>query len=563
MKRLANLIDDIAAAVGDASRIAVVVDYLIAASAADATWAIRWLSGIRPQRLVAPARLRAEVCAAAAIADWLFDDCLKAVGDRTETWALLWPAPDSPDPALPLSALTTLLAATSARSPRPGDAEVESRIAALLALCSQVDNATRRVALGIASGTLRSPLPAPLLVRALAAWLGSSVALIALRLPGWLGLASDARAIAGLGQAADAAEAAAMPSDWARQVAIDDGLSAAPPDETLTPMPMLVLAWHDGPRAQIVCHGGRARLWREQGARVESVSTSGLPDGSAVEGVWLEGDGAPALIVDTVWRWPGVDLAALSAQSRLGLVGAERSSGLAIRIAQILWSASEAEADDDGDEPSMRCPVRSPITAAARVNPTSATLTALAPLHHRCREHGVAGLLLRGSGSGASHHPDRIWRARPLSIAAVLIQAQATTSTTFSEFGFAVWNRRPRDDAEIAAVVEAIAQRRHPHADDLQLVVFAKTSAGIDDLNQRDALDALVKATTVERFGPVRSVLPSLVAAITFDAVVRSPRRKSGVATTAPRIDALQPGLTLNAAATVADLLALVAGVAT
>jgi DNA ligase-1 len=259
----------------------------------------------------------------------------------------------------------------------------------------------------------------------------------------------------------------------------------------------------------------------------------------------------------------------MSARSRLALVGADRSGGLAVRTAQVLWSASDAEADDDdGDELPTRSRSRSlnaaisATAAAAPIIQAASTLTALTPLHQRCRELGIAGLLLRGPGSGAGHGPDLIWPARPLSIAAVLIQAQAATATTLSEFGFAVWNRRPRDDTEIAAVVEAIAQRRQPHADDLQLVVFAKTSAGIDS-NQRVALESLVKATTVERFGPVRSVLPSLVATIAFDAVVRSPRRKSGVATTAPRIEALQPGLTLNAAATVADLLAMVAGVAT
>jgi DNA ligase-1 len=233
---------------------------------------------------------------------------------------------------------------------------------------------------------------------------------------------------------------------------------------------------------------------------------------------------------------------------------------LAIRTAQVLWSAIDAEAGDGGDEPSTRSQSGSAPTAAAatQIKPASSTLAALAPLHHRCRELGVAGLLLRGLGSGAGQRPDLIWRAPLLSVAAVLIQAQATTSTTFCEFGFAVWNRRPRDDAEIAAVVEAIAQRRQPQPDDLQLVVFAKTSAGIEP-TERAGLDALVKATTVERFGPVRSVRPSLVATIAFDAVARSPRRKSGVATTAPRIAALQPDSPLNAAATVADLLALVA----
>jgi DNA ligase-1 len=195
--------------------------------------------------------------------------------------------------------------------------------------------------------------------------------------------------------------------------------------------------------------------------------------------------------------------------------------------------------------------------AATPIDQASTPAADLAPLHRRCRELGLAGLLLRWPDRDAS--PDLIWRAPPHSVAAVLIQAQAADSSSAgSDYGFAVWNRSPRDQGEVAAVVEAIRQRRAPKDADLRLVIFAKASTGISP-TQRAEIDALVKATTVERFGPVRSVVPCLVATIAFDAVVRSPRRHCGVAPISPRIAALQPGGALIEVATVADLLALVA----
>jgi DNA ligase-1 len=49
-------------------------------------------------------------------------------------------------------------------------------------------------------------------------------------------------------------------------------------------------------------------------------------------------------------------------------------------------------------------------------------------------------------------------------------------------------------------------------------------------------LDKFVRDNTVERYGPVRAVAPSLVLEIAFDAVQASTRHKSGIAMRFPRI---------------------------
>ena len=45
-----------------------------------------------------------------------------------------------------------------------------------------------------------------------------------------------------------------------------------------------------------------------------------------------------------------------------------------------------------------------------------------------------------------------------------------------------------------------------------------------------------MRRTTVEKFGPVRSVEPTLVFELGFEGIARSPRHKSGIAVRFPRM---------------------------
>ena len=69
----------------------------------------------------------------------------------------------------------------------------------------------------------------------------------------------------------------------------------------------------------------------------------------------------------------------------------------------------------------------------------------------------------------------------------------------------------------------------------LQLVAFAKAYSGLTDEEFRQA-DAIIRTTTLEKFGPVRGVKPSLVFELGFEGINRSSRRKSGIAVRFPRM---------------------------
>jgi DNA ligase-1 len=68
-----------------------------------------------------------------------------------------------------------------------------------------------------------------------------------------------------------------------------------------------------------------------------------------------------------------------------------------------------------------------------------------------------------------------------------------------------------------------------------KLVPFAKAYSGLTDAEIAQ-VDQAIRKTTIEKFGPVRSVAPSMVFEIGFEGIASSPRHKSGIAVRFPRI---------------------------
>jgi DNA ligase-1 len=102
-------------------------------------------------------------------------------------------------------------------------------------------------------------------------------------------------------------------------------------------------------------------------------------------------------------------------------------------------------------------------------------------------------------------------------------------------------------------VVDAIAARQPPDPQGLQLVAFTKAYSGLTD-EMFKAVDAVIRKTTLEKFGPVRSVRPSLVFELAFEGINRSSRHKSGVALRFPRMLRLRTDKPLHEAGTLPEL---------
>ncbi len=102
-------------------------------------------------------------------------------------------------------------------------------------------------------------------------------------------------------------------------------------------------------------------------------------------------------------------------------------------------------------------------------------------------------------------------------------------------------------------MVEAIAAKKPAEPGNLQLVAFAKAYSGLTDEEFRQ-VDAIIRKTTLEKFGPVRSVRPQLVFELGFEGINRSPRHKSGIAVRFPRMLRMRPDKPLHEANTLQDL---------
>jgi len=150
---------------------------------------------------------------------------------------------------------------------------------------------------------------------------------------------------------------------------------------------------------------------------------------------------------------------------------------------------------------------------------------ALAELREQARSLGVEGMMLkaRDAAYGVGRTKDSgvwwKWKIDPLSVDAVLIYAQrghGRRASLYSDYTFAVWNAPPGTEGRA-------------------LVPFAKAYSGLTDAEMA-RVDAIIRKTTVESFGPVRSVRPTLVFELGFEGIARSARHKSGIAVRFPRM---------------------------
>ena len=164
----------------------------------------------------------------------------------------------------------------------------------------------------------------------------------------------------------------------------------------------------------------------------------------------------------------------------------------------------------------------------------------LAVARQQARRRGVEGLMLKRITSSYAHGRPRgdwwKWKVEPLEIDAVLHYAQAghgRRAGLHTDYTLGVW-------------------------DGDQLVTVAKAYSGLSD-KELIEIDKIIRSTTIERYGPVRVVRPTLVFQLAFENVSRSTRHKSGIAVRFPRIARWRRDKLPHEAATLSDLKALLA----
>jgi DNA ligase-1 len=522
---------------------------------------VYFLAGGKPRQVVPTAVLREAACQAAGVDPWLFEECYQAVGDLAETIAHILP-PGGAESALGLSAwMHDRLLPLRGLPP----AEQAGRLAACWA---ELGAAGRFLLVKLIGGGFRVGVSRLLVQRALAEAKGLDPQLLAQRLVGW----TDARATpsaarwaeltAPPGEGTEAGKTGGQPYPFFLAHALQDEPG------TLGPVDAWLIEWkYDGIRAQLVKRAGQVWIWSrgeelitERFPEVVALAAT-LPDGTVLDGellAWQAGEDRPApfkllqqrlnrktvgkkLLADApvvfmvydLLEWGGADLrAALQAQRREQLQAVLAQGPF--RVSQALQPASWEDA---------------------------------ATLRQQSRERGVEGFMLKaldaryGTGRTKAGGLWWKWKVDPFSVDAVLIYAQAghgRRASVYTDYTFAVWSRLPASAEEAQAVLDAIARREPAQPGTLQLLPFAKAYSGLTDEEFR-AVDQVIRATTLERFGPVRSVRPTLVFEIGFEGIGASPRHKSGVAVRFPRMLRLRQDKPVHQADALPALQALMA----
>lgn len=561
MKRFASLYAELDASTGTLEKVAALKRYFAEADPADAAWAVYFLGGGRPRQLVPTRQLRALACEVAGIDDWLFEECYQAVGDLAETIAHVLP-PGHGETALGLARwVEERLLPLRALPP-------EEQRARIRGYWDELDWAGRFLLAKLIGGGFRVGVSRLLVTRALAEHAGIDPKLVAQRMMGFTGMVGEGRERPGAERyLALLSPGAGGPADGGQPypffLAHQIELPVERFEERLGAPSQWLVEWkYDGIRAQLVRRAGRTWIWSRGEELVTDrfpevvAQAEALPDGTVLDGeilVWKAGRPASfALLQQRIGR-----------KTLTKRVLAEAPVGF-IAYDVLEWQGEDVRARPQWQRRALLEQLevpRSPLVEGA-------DWAALAELRAQSRERGVEGFMLKhreaayGVGRTKADGTWWKWKIEPMRVDCVLVYAQrghGRRASLYTDYTFAVWNRAPADAAEAQAVVEAIARREPPAPGGLQLVPFAKAYSGLTDEEFR-RVDATIRRHTLEKFGPVRSVRPTLVFELGFEGIQRSSRHKSGIAVRFPRMLRLRPDKPLHEADTLQTLEALLGG---
>ncbi len=560
MKHFARLFTELDSTTSTNAKVETLRRYFADAKPEDAAWAVYFLSGGKPRQVVKTSTLRALACDAAGIDDWLFDECYQSVGDLAETIAYILP--------LDFEASDLGLAEWIEQRLLPLRSLPEEEVALRVrAYWRELDSQGRFLLIKLVGGGFRVGVSKLLVQRALAAHSGVDAKRIAQRMMGYAdgkstpsALKYEALVDPSAGAAADILDAG-QPYPFFLAHQLDTPLEGL--DAKLGPVSDWQVEWkYDGIRGQIVKRAGQVWVW----SRGEDLVTErfpeivalaqGLPDGTVLDGeilVWRAPEGAPA------------SFALL--QQRIGRRTLGKKVLADAPVTFMAYDLLEAGGVDVRmqSQQQRRLQLEAVLAdTALKLSPVEklSSWASFADLRTESRARGVEGFMLKrldaayGTGRTKADGLWWKWKIEPMTIDCVLIYAQSghgRRAMLYTDYTFAVWNRPPLDAAEAASVVKAIEKRQPAQPDGLQLVAFAKAYSGLTD-EEFKQIDSVIRKNTLEKFGPVRSVKPTLVFELGFEGINRSPRHKSGIAVRFPRMLRIRSDKPLHEANSLVDL---------
>jgi ATP-dependent DNA ligase len=506
MKDFARLYASLDETTATTEKVAALVEYFRSAPPEDAAWAVHFLTGRRPKRLVSAPDLRLWAADEAGVPEWLFEECYQAVGDLAETITLLLPdrAETGEQRSLARWVEERLL-------PLRGQEPTVQR-EEMVRAWRELNRRERFVWNKLITGAFRVGASARLVERALAQVSGVDEGAISHRLMGgWEPTPEFFRRLVSV-DVSDTDVSRPYPFYLAYALETEPA-SLGDPAEWLAEW-----KW-DGIRAQLIRRAGRTFLW-SRGEELLSGRFPEVEEAAALlsEGTVLDGELLP---------WIGdAPLPFAQLQRRIGRKTLSRKILAEVPVVLVAYDLLEESGEDLRPLPLserrgrlLALLARTPAAGRLVLSPSvelpdwSAAMEA----RHRARDVGAEGLMLKrrtsGYGVGRRRGDWWKWKVEPYSVDAVLMYAQPGSGRRaglFTDYTFGVW------DGE-------------------QLVAFAKAYTGLTDGEIRK-VDAFVRRNTMEKHGPVRVVKPELVFELAFEGIQRSTRHKSGVAVRFPRM---------------------------
>lgn len=470
---------------------------------ADRLYTLALLSGRRPKRVVNASLLRIWAAEMGGIPDWLFEESYHTVGDLAETISLLVQQ-ENASASKPLAYWMSFLDDLSGKSE-------EYKKEQITGAWKSMDASARFVFNKLITGGFRVGVARKTVEKAVAKLTGLEEAVVAHRLTGnWQ--VKDTSWDKLLYQSSEG-EQESKPYPFCLAYALQDS------PESLGNTDDWLAEWKwDGIRGQFILRGGKWFLWSrgeelisEQFPEFDAYSKA-LPDATVLDG-------------EIVVIHHGQIQAFQHLQKRLGRKKPGKKIQQDYPAGFIAYDLLEVNGKDFRNEPLSRRrqmleSLFEPIDMEfLRLSESIrfSSWEALSEIRNRAREHQSEGLMMKRKSSayrvGRKRGDWWKWKVDPMTVDAVLIYAMpghGRRANLFTDYTFAVW------DGEL-------------------LVPVAKAYSGLSDEEIRE-VDRFVKANTIEKFGPVRSVKAELVFELGFENIQLSTRHKSGVALRFPRI---------------------------
>ena len=504
MKRFAALYTALDETTATNEKVDALAEYFRNAPPGDAAWAVHFLIGRRPKRLVTSRNLRAWAMEESGVPEWLFQESYEQVGDLAETITLLLPH-GRRSSELPLA---HWVERRLLRLRGEGE-DVQREV--MVEAWRELDRRQRLVWNKLITGSFRVGASQKLVIRALARVTGLEEGVVAHRLMGAWDPSPEffQRLIAPDTRDADVSRP--YPFFLAHPL-------EGEPDELGDRSEWMVEWKWDGIRAQLIRRGGRTFLWSRGeellSQRFPEVEALGalLPEGTAIDGEllpWAEGRPLPFSQL----------------QRRIGRKNLGRQLMDQVPVALVAYDLLEHAGADIRPLPLSERRRRLGILLDSlpgdgiSLSPAigESDWASAAEVRLAARDMGAEGVMLKrlssGYGVGRRRGDWWKWKIAPLAVDAVLIYAQPGSGKRaglFTDYTFGIWEGD-------------------------HLVPFAKAYTGLTDDEIR-RVDQFVRRNTLEKFGPVRTVKPELVFELHFEGIQPSSRHKSGIAVRFPRM---------------------------